>query len=146
MEVVCPDRPGGNITLDFSKKDKMFQIKEGCVYRLRIHFVVRFDIVHGLKYVNNVYKMFARVDQEEEKMGSFAPQPKPHAFDLSWTEAPTGLLARGEYKGKGLVILSLSSFWTEMESFTASSTIFAKLPAIGEVTRLNHDTVISNLK
>ena len=105
VEVVCPDRPGGTITLDFSKKDKLFQIKEGCVYRLRIHFMVRFDIVHGLKYVNNVYKLFARVDQEEEKMGSFAPQPKPHVFDLSWTEAPTGLLARGEYKGKGLVIL-----------------------------------------
>lgn len=47
--------------------------------------MVRFDIVYGLKYVNNVYKMFARVDQEEEKMGSFAPQPKPHVFDLSWT-------------------------------------------------------------
>lgn len=104
VEVICPDRPGGNITLDFSKKEKMFQIKEGCVYRLKIYFVVRFDIVHGLKYVNNVYKLFARVDQEEEKMGSFAPQPKPHSFELSWTEAPTGLLARGEYKGKGLVL------------------------------------------
>ena len=32
---------------------------------MKIHFNVRFDIVYGLKFVNNVYKMFARVDQEE---------------------------------------------------------------------------------
>lgn len=27
VEVLCPDRPGGTISLDFSKKDKAFQIK-----------------------------------------------------------------------------------------------------------------------
>lgn len=105
VEVVCPDRPGGNITMDFQNKEKFFQIKEGCVYCLRIHFVVRFDIVYGLKFVNNVYKLLARVEKEEEKMGSFAPQAQPHTFDLPWVEAPSGFLARGEYKGKGLVFL-----------------------------------------
>ena len=65
VEVVCPDRPGGNITLDFINKEKHFQIKEGSIYCLRIFFVVRFDIVHGLKFVNNVYKMLLRVEKEE---------------------------------------------------------------------------------
>lgn len=43
------------------------------------------------------------VDKDEDKMGSFAPQQTPHTFDLPWTEAPKGFLARGDYKGKGLV-------------------------------------------
>lgn len=37
-------------------------------------------------------------------MGSFAPQPQPHVFDLTWVEAPSGILARGEFKGKGLFL------------------------------------------
>lgn len=48
--------------------------------------------------------MFARVEQEEEKIGSFAPQKTPHSYELSWVEAPSGILVRGEYKGKGLVL------------------------------------------
>lgn len=40
-------------------------------------------------------------------MGSFAPQKDLHVFDLPWQEAPSGFLARGDYKGKGLVIY----FW-----------------------------------
>jgi hypothetical protein len=43
------------------------------------------------------------VDKDEDKMGSFAPQEKEHSFDLPWCEAPSGFLARGDYKGKGLV-------------------------------------------
>jgi len=53
-----------------------FTIKEGAVWRLRIHFKVRYDIVYGLRFVNNVYKLLAKVDKDEEKMGSFAPQEK----------------------------------------------------------------------
>jgi Rho GDP-dissociation inhibitor len=37
-------------------------------------------------------------------MGSFAPQDKEHVFDLPWQEAPSGFLARGDYKGKGLFL------------------------------------------
>jgi Rho GDP-dissociation inhibitor len=134
VEVVCPNRPGGNVTLNFKKKEKVFQIKEGCVYHLRIYFVVRFDIVNGLKFVNNVYKMFARVEQEEEKMGSFAPQKTPHVFDLPMVEAPSGILARGEYKGKGLVHFLLCSFLTPTALSIVSLTTSAKLPVIGECT------------
>lgn len=42
-------------------------------------------------------------------MGSFAPQDKEHVFDLPWCEAPSGFLARGDYKGKGLVLLHVFS-------------------------------------
>ena len=45
------------------------------------------------------------VDKDEDKMGSFAPQEKPHVFDLPWTETPKGFIARGDYKGKGLVTM-----------------------------------------
>ena len=48
---------------------------------MRVHFIVRNDIVFGLKFVNNVYKLLAKgkwsskvVDKDEDKMGSFAPQ------------------------------------------------------------------------
>lgn len=37
-----------------------FKIKEGSIYNLRIFFIVRYDIVHGLKFVNNVYKTFMK--------------------------------------------------------------------------------------
>lgn len=104
VDVVCPDRPGGNITMSLNEKENFFQIKEGCVYCLRIHFIVRFDIVHGLKFVNNVYKLMVRMEKDEEKMGSFAPQTQPHTFDLPWVEAPSGFIARGDYKGKGLFL------------------------------------------
>ena len=79
---------------------------------MRVHFKVRNDLVFGLKFVNNVFKMLAKgkfwaivVDKDEDKMGSFAPQEQAHTFDLPWTEAPKGFLARGDYKGKGLVTL-----------------------------------------
>ena len=64
VELVCPDRPNGNIMLQFKNHDpakvRKFTVKEGCVYCMRIHFKVRNDIVFGLKFVNNVYKMLAK--------------------------------------------------------------------------------------
>ena len=66
---MTPKRPGGNIILDFKNSEpglkRFFQIREGEIYCLRIHFKVKFDIVYGLKLVNNVYKMFAKVEKEE---------------------------------------------------------------------------------
>ena len=64
VELVCPDRKNGNINLEFKnhnpKEVRKFTIKEGCVYCMRVHFIVRNDIVFGLKFVNNVYKMLAK--------------------------------------------------------------------------------------
>lgn len=36
-------------------------------------------------------------------MGTFAPKKEPQVFDLTAEEAPSGFLARGDYKGKALV-------------------------------------------
>ena len=59
IELVCQGRPGGNIQLDFrnhnQKEVRKFTVKEGSLYCMRIHFIVRNDIVFGLKFVNNVY-------------------------------------------------------------------------------------------
>lgn len=64
IELVCQGRPKGNITLPFRNHDpkeiRKFKIKEGSIYCMRIHFVVRNDIVFGLKFVNNVYKLMAK--------------------------------------------------------------------------------------
>jgi len=64
VELVCPNRPKGNIFLEFKdhdpKKVRKFTIKEGCVYCMKVHFIVRNDIVFGLKFVNNVYKLMAK--------------------------------------------------------------------------------------
>lgn len=65
IEVVCEDRPKGNITLDFQgehvgKHAHRFVIKEGSIYNLRVFFNVKYDIVYGLKMVNNVYKTFMK--------------------------------------------------------------------------------------
>ncbi len=69
VEIVAQDRPGKNILLDFTKvsaKDvHKFKVKEGSVWRLRIHFKVKYDIVYGLRFVNNVYKLLAKVDKDE---------------------------------------------------------------------------------
>ena len=95
--------------------------------------MVRFDIVNGLKFVNNVYKMMMRVEKDEEKMGSFAPQPAPHSFELPWVEAPSGFISRGDYKGKGLVYnVNNVSFWIVMESYIANLITPLKLQVIGD--------------
>lgn len=64
IELVGQGRPGGNIQLEFRnhnpKEVRKFTIKEGSLYCMRIHFVVRNDIVFGLKFVNNVYKLMAK--------------------------------------------------------------------------------------
>lgn len=54
------DRPEISVDLtgDISKlKKETFVIKEGVSYRIRIEFIVQREIVHGLKYVQQTYKM-----------------------------------------------------------------------------------------
>ena len=64
IELVGKGRPGGNAVLDFKNHDpknvKKFTIKEGSLYCMRVHFKVRNDLVFGLKFVNNVYKLLAK--------------------------------------------------------------------------------------
>lgn len=85
------------------KNEEEFVIKEGAVYFMRVHFRVRFDCVYGLKFVNNVWRHFIKVDKYEETMGCFAPKKEIQTIDLLPEEAPTGVFGRGTYKGKIMV-------------------------------------------
>ena len=45
------------------------------------------------------------VEKSEEKLGSFAPVPtKEYVVSLEPEETPGGMLVRGEYKGKSMLI------------------------------------------
>lgn len=74
-------------------------------------------------------------------MGSFAPQPQPHVFDLPWVEAPSGFLARGEYKGKGLVLPLLRSSWTVKASCIASLITPSRSQVIGEMRYVAYKSI-----
>lgn len=84
--MVCSGRPKGNIMLDFTeqhvgKNAHKFVIKEGTVYNLRVHFIVRYDIVYGLKMVNNVYKTFmkgAYITIQSRKIRRKSDPMRPH--------------------------------------------------------------------
>lgn len=67
---------------------------------MRVHFRVRYDCVYGLKFVNNVWRHFIKVDKYEETMGCFSPKKEIQTIDLLPEEAPTGIFGRGTYKGK----------------------------------------------
>lgn len=60
LVLVPVDRPEISVDLtgDLSKlKKETFVIKEGVSYRIRIEFIVQREIVHGLKYIQQTYKL-----------------------------------------------------------------------------------------
>jgi len=114
MRVICENRPGGDIVYPLADqnavlkmKDNPFTLKEGCKYKIKITFRVQHEIVVGLKYVNQVYRKGVRVAKEEEMIGSFGPQEKPHEVSIprnDWEEAPKGVISRGAYTAKSVFI------------------------------------------
>lgn len=110
MRVLFEDRPEGHIEYDLdtpekleAMKSKPFVLMEGCKYKIEVTFRVQHDIVSGLKYTNAVYRKGVRVDKQVTMLGSFGPQADPHLVVFprhGWEEAPSGMLARGDYKAK----------------------------------------------
>jgi Rho GDP-dissociation inhibitor len=110
MRVLFEDRPGGDIVYSLDNKedlDKMkknpFVLKESCHYKIRVTFKVQHEIVSGLKYVNSVFRKGLRVMKDNQMLGSFGPQAKPHEVTFprhGWEEAPSGMLSRGSYTAK----------------------------------------------
>lgn len=95
----------GRPTLEFKVEDlgegsKPFTIKEGSNYQFGIRFHVQRDMVLGLKMVNSIRKFKVSVSKETTMIGSFSPKEEIYAFNLPTEEAPTGMMARGQYKGK----------------------------------------------
>lgn len=60
LVLVPADRPEISVDLTgnlSNLKKETFVIKEGVSYRIRIEFIVQREIVHGLKYVQQTYKV-----------------------------------------------------------------------------------------
>lgn len=108
LALVVNDRPEMVLELsdDLSQlKKQTFSIKEGIQYKIRIEFYVQREIVHGLKYVQKTSRLGVPVDKMTHMVGSYPPKSEIQSFTTNFEEAPSGLLARGEY--------SVSSFFTD---------------------------------
>jgi Rho GDP-dissociation inhibitor len=109
LVLVVPDRDDMVLELldgDLSKlKKQSFSIKEGIQYRIRIEFYVQREIVHGLKFVQKTYRLGVPVDKMTHMVGSYPPKTELQSFLTNFEEAPSGMLARGEY--------SVSSLFTD---------------------------------
>jgi len=55
-------------------KKKVFVIKEGIQYRIRIDFVVQREIVTGLKYQQKILRHGIQVEKMLQMVGSYAPK------------------------------------------------------------------------
>lgn len=108
LALVVIDRPDMVLELDgdLSKlKKQTFSIKEGIQYKIRIEFFVQREIVHGLKYVQKTSRLGVSVDKMTHMVGSYPPKAEIQSFTTNFEEAPSGMLARGEY--------SVSSLFTD---------------------------------
>eukprot|EP01012_Entosiphon_sulcatum_P017904 TRINITY_DN2265_c0_g1_i1.p2 TRINITY_DN2265_c0_g1~~TRINITY_DN2265_c0_g1_i1.p2 ORF type:complete len:219 (-),score=51.81 TRINITY_DN2265_c0_g1_i1:70-678(-) len=82
-----------------SLKTNPFVLKEGCIYRFKLRFLVQHKIVAGLKWQNFVFKAGIKVFSQEEMIGSYAPG-QIHEWTSPDFETPSGMFARFSYKGK----------------------------------------------
>jgi len=87
--------------LDTLKK-KVFTVKEGIHYRIRIDFYVQREIVTGLKYQQKIYRHGVQVEKMNQMVGSYAPKAELQSFTSPPEEMPSGMLARGTYTVKSL--------------------------------------------
>lgn len=100
LALVVADRE--DMVLDLSGdlsvlKKQAFSIKEGIQYKIRIEFFVQREIVHGLRYVQKTYRMGVPVDKMTQMVGSYPPKAEIQSYITPFEEAPSGMLARGEY-------------------------------------------------
>ncbi|XP_063445020.1 rho GDP-dissociation inhibitor 1-like isoform X1 [Mytilus trossulus] len=93
-----------DLTGDLAKlKDQVFVIKEGSAYKMRVKFFVqKKEIVSGLKYVQKTYRKGIKVDTSKFMVGSYPPKAEAHTWSTPIEDAPSGMLARGDYKVESL--------------------------------------------
>ena len=75
-----------------------FTVKEGVKYTIIIKFKIQREVVSGLRYLQVVKRKGIRVDKYEQMIGSYGPSREIYSKKLDEEEAPSGMLARGEYK------------------------------------------------
>lgn len=88
--------------LKAAKKNPM-TIKEGVEYRMRVSFRVQHNVVLGFKIHNTVFKLGKTIAKDVEMLGTYPPKNEFQSVDIpknDWIEAPSGMMARGEYKAK----------------------------------------------
>ncbi|XP_042513896.1 rho GDP-dissociation inhibitor 1-like isoform X2 [Macadamia integrifolia] len=78
----------------------LFTLREGSLYRMKLTFTVKNNIVSGLAYSNTVWKGHLQVEQRKGMLGTFAPQKEPYVETLKEETTPSGELARGVYSAK----------------------------------------------
>uniref|UniRef100_F6Y6V2 Uncharacterized protein n=2 Tax=Ciona intestinalis TaxID=7719 RepID=F6Y6V2_CIOIN len=70
------------------------------MYRVKITFRVQRDIVSGLRFFSNVIRKGIKVDKNSYMVGSYGPKTEEQIYQSPMEEAPSGMLARGQYKAQ----------------------------------------------
>jgi Rho GDP-dissociation inhibitor len=89
-------------------------LKEGTPYSVWVNFYVQHNIVLGVKWVNVVKRAMVTVSKDQDMIGSFAPQADLYRLKLTDAEAPSGMMARGSYKGTLRVMDDDQNVYTEL--------------------------------
>jgi hypothetical protein len=117
LNLMVEGRP--DVVMDLSEaaslEKKVFVLKEGTSYRLRIDFHVQREIVSGLRYIHKVHRAGIPVDTDTYMVGSYAPKNDVHSFTTPSDEAPSGMLHRGTYKIKSLFTDDDKNEWLKWE-------------------------------
>jgi Rho GDP-dissociation inhibitor len=108
LQIVFKDHPDKTITLKFATEDDIknakkhaLVLKEASLYRFRVSFRVQHNVVLGLQIKNTVSKLGKELAKDVEMLGTYPPKNEFQFVDIpknDWNEAPSGMLARGEYK------------------------------------------------
>lgn len=92
-----------------------FTVKEGVKYQMILKFRVQRDVVSGLRYLQIVKRKGIRVDKFEEMIGSYGPSEQVQIKKLAEEEAPSGILARGQYSARARFIDDDAKIHAEFE-------------------------------
>ena len=105
LALVVEGRP--DVVLDLTEdlealKKRIFAVKEGIQYRIRIDFYVQREIVTGLKYIQKVMRHSIQHEKLTHMVGSYAPKLEMQSYSTPVDEMPSGFVARGTYTVKSL--------------------------------------------
>ncbi|KFY79686.1 hypothetical protein V499_01331 [Pseudogymnoascus sp. VKM F-103] len=109
VRIIFESRPGGDIVYPLTSPEEIekakspYILKEGCHYKISVTFRVQHEIISGLRSQTSTFRKGLRVAKDQQTLGSFGPQSKPHEVTFprhGWEEAPSGMLSRGSYTSR----------------------------------------------
>ncbi|KPM08690.1 rho GDP-dissociation inhibitor 1-like protein [Sarcoptes scabiei] len=105
LSLLVDGRP--DLVIDLSQgvdnvKKKIYSIKDGIEYRIKIDFYVQREIVTGLKFIQKIHRHGVKVLKTVNMVGSYAPKFELQSYTSPVEEMPSGILARGTYTVKSL--------------------------------------------